>query len=257
MRTVSSIRGFAVTIAIIGVAILTGSCADADSSPAAANLTGSPSQPSDTSARILEAVDSPRLTRVDVKGPIAEVTGQAALTPGDASRTLWYATVAGTALAQAQGLESIERIVLDPSGSELDSERDPLTALTNDAGPFAPLTLSSSDIQSQVDSEAASLGVTILDVHYVALYGGTAEIVVQPNDVVKFVGSAGSDVNTLLGSLGQDRHPYLVTIVDGEGAPQLLLSFVAGIGGTNGQGMAWAAPGVQTDAILGMPQVDS
>lgn len=249
----------ALTATVIGGAALASSHGlrqGTDTRPGHAPTRAAPNTPSDNSVRILRAIDSPRVDSLDAVGSTAEVTGEASTDPGDATRTLWYETVAGAALARVDGLDKVDRRVLDSSGSILDRETDPVPASADPLDPFAPPSLSSTDIESQVNEQAQSLGVKVVDVHYVGLFGGTAEIVVKPDDVTKFVGSAGSNVHTLLGPVGENGRPYLTTIVDASGAPQLILGFTPGVGGTNGQGMAWAAPGVQTDAIVGRPYVE-
>ena len=74
---------------------------------------------------------------------------------------------------------------------------------------------------------------------------------VQPSDPVAFVASAGSNVAALLGDLGQNQRPYLVTVVDQQGAVLLVLGFTPAVGGTIGQGIGWKASGLESDAIWG------
>src|SRR3990170_7019974 len=186
MRTMNTRVWPVAALAVVAVAALMGSCAEPGPPSAAGGSTDAAAQTTGTPAKILQAVDSPRLSSVDAVGSTAEVTGEASTSPGDATRTLWYATVAGAALAHVDGLDKVERRVLDASGSTLDRETDPV-ALTKEMDPFAPLTLSSSEIRSQVDTAAASIDAKVVDVHYVALFGGAAEVVVQPDDVAKFV----------------------------------------------------------------------
>jgi hypothetical protein len=195
--------------------------------------------------RILNAIDSSRVTGLETKGSTAVVTGEASTSQGDVARTDWYETFAGAAYAQTNSLGNVERIVQDASGSTLEDETDPATRSKHD--PFEPLSLSADDIRSSAEQAAQRLGATVTEVHYIALYGGTAEIVVQPDDPTAFVASACT--NELLGGLGQDSQPYLLTVVDSSGDPQLVLGFVPGLGGSNGQGMAWVAPGLKSCAV--------
>jgi hypothetical protein len=211
---------------------------------------GSPSVSQGDASRVLDAIGSSRLTVLnEASDSTVVVIGRATPSSGDATRTLWYATLAAAAYAQDHGLSRVERIVQDTSGTTLESETDAATAGRVD--PFSPPTLSSTDIQTTAEQGGRTLGASVVDVHYIPLYGGTAEIVVRPDNLSTFLASAGSNGPVFLGTLATDFRPYLLTIVNAGGAPQLILGWVPGVGGSEGQGLGWVAPGVETDAIWG------
>jgi hypothetical protein len=81
-------------------------------------------------------------------------------------------------------------------------------------GAHDPLTLSEADVERATQTGAAAVRATVVASHYVALLGGTADVVVQPDDPVSFAEQAGQKVTTLLGPLGRDGRAYLVTVVD-------------------------------------------
>jgi hypothetical protein len=223
-------------------------------SAAASDNPAPPSQPKDASTRIMSAIDSPRVIDLTSEGSTAIATGQASSSLGDANRSMWYVSVAGSAIAEADGLAEVTRTVNDEqTGQSLQSEHDAVSVEAPD--PFEPTSLTEADVDSQVNSESASLDLQIREVKYIDLYGGGAEVVVQPSDLSAMLAHAGSTLHELLGPIGDDGHPYLVTVVDEKGAPQLVLGSIPGIGGTTKQGMAWAAPGVETDVIMGAPYV--
>ncbi len=204
-------------------------------------------------ARILVAIDSPRITSMDIVGTTIKITGRASTDYGDVARTLWYESVAGAALAQLNNADRVDMLVLDASGNELDSVTDEPSDSGAQIDPLADITMSPSDVAAVTAKLDPALGLTVTGAHYVGLFGGGAEVVVQPDDVEGFVAHASTKLGKLLGPLTGDNRPYLVTVVDATGAPQLILGHMPGMGGTLGEGMGWVAPGMQTDAIIGQP----
>ena len=62
-------------------------------------------------------------------------------------------------------------------------------------------------------------------------------------------------MTTLLGPLGHDQRPYLVTVVDAQHQPLLMLGWTPHLEGNLGEGIAWQAPGIRSDAIVGQPVI--
>lgn len=187
------------------------------------------------------------------QGSRASITGSASMASdgnADLTRTLWYEDIAASAYAQLVAVDTASRAILDDNGDVLGEEQDPLVHITQDA--FAQPSETEESIAAVIEAGAKSLGVDVIDIDYVNLFGGIAEVVVEPDDVKGFVSKAGSNVPILLDRLAQDQRPYLVTVVDAEQTPQFVIGYAPGVGG-DGQGLAWVTPGLPTDAILGIP----
>jgi len=114
--------------------------------------------------------------------------------------------------------------------------------------------LSESDVMQAVHDGAAALGVSAVTVHYLTGLGGAADIVVEPEDPVSFATTAGGKLTTLLGPLGNNDRAYIVTVVDARAAPLFVLGWVPGAEQA-GEGIAWQAPGIHSNAIWGQPEV--
>jgi hypothetical protein len=231
----------ALSILALGIVGAAASSSAENSSAKSASATAS----SDPATQILNAIDSPRVVSLKTQDGTAEAIGQATSSQGDAARSMWYTTVAGSAFAEQVGVRQMSFTVVDSSsGTTLENDRDFVSL--NQVDPFEKITLSASDVDNLVNQQAQSLGVKVISIHYVGLYGGGAEIVVQPDDpgVVP-----GSFINALLGPLAAQNRPNLVTVVDANGAPQLVIGWAPGVGGWDSQGMEWVAPGVQTDTV--------
>ena len=121
-------------------------------------------------------------------------------------------------------------------------------------GTAEPVSLSENNLDAALETAAASAGVDLLRTNYLPLLGGTAEIVVQPDEPVKYA-EAPTGVTTLLGPLGHDQRPYLVTVVDAQHQPLLMLGWTPHLEGNLGEGIAWQAPGIRSDAIVGQPVI--
>ena len=206
----------------------------------------------DPAAEVLARVGSPRLAGIDLSGSTARVTGNASGAGGEATRTLWYQTLAGAAYAQKVVADRLSRQAIDDSGAVVEQAEDAVAAGAPNA--FAPATVSGADIARAVQARAAGIGVRVLSTHYIPLFGGTAEIVVQPLDEASFIASSSERIGALLGDLAQNQRPYLVTVVDRGQAPRLVVGYTPNVGGGTGQGIAWQAPGVHSTAIWGDPQ---
>jgi hypothetical protein len=174
------------------------------------------------------------------------VTGIATGPGADVTRTLWYETVRGAAYAQQINATTLTRKIVDPAGKGLASETDPVHAVAPVAD--APLTLSEEDLTRAAAAAAANVGVKAVTIHYVPLFGGTDEIVVQPEDPSSFVQNGGS-IAAMMGPLKDANRPYLITVVDSSQAPLLILGYTPGVGGGGGQGVGWDASSVHSGAL--------
>ena len=65
--------------------------------------------------------------------------------------------------------------------------------------------------------------------------------------------AAGTGISTLLGPLGHDQRPYLVTVVDAQHEPLLMLGWTPHLEGSIGEGIAWQADDIHSGAIFGQP----
>jgi hypothetical protein len=204
--------------------------------------------PPGRAAKISAQPGSPRVSSIDLQGDSVVVTGVATGSGGDATRTFWYETVQGAAYAEKVGAKTLTLKVLDASGRAVRSETERVQRGTPAA--YTPLTLSEADIARGAEDRLAGLGATVVATHYLPLFGGTAELVVQPTDPVSFVQTV-TKMAAIFGPLGRDNGAYLITIVDSTQAPLLVLGYTPGVGGGSGQGVGWQAPGVHSDAIPG------
>lgn len=203
----------------------------------------------DPAADVLARIGSSRVAAVSAGAGSATIEARASEGGADSARSLWYGTIAGAAIAQNAGANSVSRRVLDPNGAVLAEENDAVSTGGPDA--FRPLDRSAADVVQAARARAESLGARLLSAHYIRLFGGTAELVVQPDDPAAFVASGGANLAALLGDLGDNQRPYLVTVVDRDGAPLLVLGYTPAVGGGIGQGIGWQAPQTDSDAIWG------
>lgn len=90
---------------------------------------------------------------------------------------------------------------------------------------------------------------------YLPVLGGTADVVVLPEQPRAFAEAAAVKITTLMGPLARDDRPYFVTVVDSAEKPLLVLGW-----GPDprrqiiAEGVAWQAPGVHSSAIWGEPE---
>jgi hypothetical protein len=210
---------------------------------------GTTAEGSDPAADVLARIGSSRVTAISATAGTAAVQGTASDSGADGARSLWYETLAGAAYAQRVGLSSITRRVSDPSGGLLTEETDVIGTGGPDA--FAPLDRTAATLERDVRARAESVGARVRSSHFIQLYGGTAELVIQPNDPAGFVTAAGVNVAAVLGDLAADQEPYLVTLLDAAGRAVLVLGYTPSVGGGMGQGIGWQAPEVDSDAVWG------
>lgn len=121
----------------------------------------------------------------------------------------------------------------------------------NDAQP----PLSEAEVTRAVRGGAAALGVSAVAVHSLPALDGAADVVVEPADPVAFATTAGGKLPTLLGRVGNNDYAYLVTVVDAKATPLFVLGWIPNAG--QGEGIAWQAPDIRSDAIIGQPEVRS
>ncbi len=76
---------------------------------------------------------------------------------------------------------------------------------------------------------------------------------IQPATPRSFAEEAAVRLTPLLRPLDQDDHAYLVTVIDNDRRPLLVLGWTPGVGGSGGEGVAWQADGIHSSAILGQP----
>lgn len=113
--------------------------------------------------------------------------------------------------------------------------------------------LSQSDVERSVRQGAAAVGVSVVEIRFLPFFGGSADVVVEPGDPVSFAEHAGMKITTLLGRLDDNAHAYLVTVADSGGPPLFMLGWVPEqTGRWTGEGMAWQAPGIRSDAVFGV-----
>jgi hypothetical protein len=157
-------------------------------------------------------------------------------------------------LAAGCGAAQSSRPVKLASPSAADATRAQWYADVKRTGaPDALPDLSEREIRQAVHDGAVALGVSGLTLHYLPGLGGAADIVVEPEKPVSFATTAGRKLTTLLGPLDDNRHAYLVTVADPKGRPLFVLGWAPGV--EQGEGIAWQAPGIRSDAIIGQPEL--
>jgi hypothetical protein len=238
-----SIKFLAVVLGLVGtliVALVAGAVAHGGSTLASAN---------DPTADVLARIDSPRIREASVKDGVASVTARASKSDGEGIRSFWYATLASAAIAQKANAHAVNVRVYDESGNQAADETEPVGAGGPDA--FAPIDRSSANINQAVRARGAGLGVQLLSIHYMRVYGGIAELVAQVDDASSISGTGGQVVGALLGDLASNARPYLVAVVGRQHQPLLVLGYTPSVGGGIGQGIGWQAPGLDSGAIFG------
>jgi hypothetical protein len=115
-----------------------------------------------------------------------------------------------------------------------------------------PVTLGRDQLEAALQRAARNAGVILVRTQYLPQLGGTAEIVVEPPQPREFA-EAGTGITSLLGPLGENRRPYLVTVVDARHEPLLMLGWTPNLEGSIGQGIAWQADDIHSNVIFGQP----
>jgi hypothetical protein len=144
----------------------------------------------------------------------------------------------------------LTRKVVDPAGNVLAVQTDPVHAST--PSPEAPLRITQVDLNGSL-GRAGAVGATVIRAEYIPLFGGTGELVVQPSSPASFLKNVSRLSAAVLGPVGDANSPYLLTVVDSTQTPLLVLGFTPGLGGGIGQGFAWQAPDVSSDATWAGP----
>jgi hypothetical protein len=119
--------------------------------------------------------------------------------------------------------------------------------------PVVPVTLSKGNAERSLERATSEAGVSLVESRYDPRAGGSAELVVEPHSPVPFAEAAGTRLTPLLRPLAHGDHAYLVTVVDAERRPLLVLGWTPGVGGGSGEGIAWQADGIHSSAIVGQP----
>ena len=174
-----------------------------------------------------------------------------ATSAADGTRTLWYETVAAAAYAERSAGKSLVREVTDSTGRLLDEATDRYSP--GEVRAFSEITLTEAEFAAGVESRASALGVKLVQATYIDLFGGFGELVIEPADGKTFVEHAGSQLASVLGGIADGQRPYLVTVVDAHESPLMLMAYTPNVGGDLGQGLAWLAPGLTSDAVIGAP----
>jgi len=211
-------------------------------------IAGSTNEREDPGALIVSRVGSPRVSSLELLGGTAYVAGRTSDVDADAARTLWYQTVAGAAYAQRVGALRLSRKALNESGAVVTETDDAVQTSILGRDAFA-VTVSRADLESGVRARAARVGATVRAIDYIPLFGGIAEIVLQPDREKEFLATSGQRIASVLGVLGRSQRPYLVTVVNSRLEPRLVLGFTPGVGGTAGQGIGWQASDVRSNSI--------
>ena len=115
--------------------------------------------------------------------------------------------------------------------------------------PPEPVTLPERELEDALAAASNKASVRLVRTHYLPLLGGTAELVVQSTEPK----AASQKLGELLGPLGRDNRPYLVTVVNAAGAALLVLGWTPHLEGAVGQGLAWEAPRFDSGVIVGKP----
>lgn len=97
------------------------------------------------------------------------------------------------------------------------------------------------ELEDALAAAADEAGSTLVRTHYLPLLGGTAELVVQPSEPE----SASRKLIELLGPLGHENRPYLVTVVNGAGDALLVLGWTPHIEGCDRPGHRVGGTGVR------------
>lgn len=125
-----------------------------------------------------------------------------------------------------------------------------------EAAAAQPVTLSEGELEAALRRGAETAAVTLLSTRYLPLLGGTAELVLQPSDPDRVADEASGRLSPVLGPLGRDNRPYLVTVVDAQQRALLVLGWTPNLGGGIGEGVAWQAPGIRSNAIVGQVETE-
>jgi hypothetical protein len=160
--------------------------------------------------------------------------------------------LAGAAYAQSAGLAQVTRHVLDSSDVVLQTRTD--RVVPGGPDPLEPPTAPPSQLTKELQLRAGRMDLRQVTLRWIPLYGATAEIVIRPKDVASYAASASANNAALLGDLGRNQHPYLLTVMGPGREPQLVVGYVP-LGPDTGAEIGWVAPGLHTDAALGSAQI--
>lgn len=134
---------------------------------------------------------------------------------------------------------------VDASGADLNATVDAV----HPAPPSTALAEGSCESAAQANPPAGAIAVTA---RTIPLIGGVCVFSVKVADVASFAADAPARLGGMLSAIPDvSNHPYVVTATDTSGNPELILAWIPAIGGSEGQGLGWTAPGVVSPAVLG------
>jgi len=210
------------------------------SANSAHNVPAAKLKAADLSDQILAAIGSNKLKSLSFANGSVTVTGD--LSGG--LEPIWLAKLAGSSYAEALrenqvGMPSAVTYT-DVSGQDLGSEIGP-DPISSDAP--APATALPGGCSQAIAGSVQSSGAQLEDARTIGVLGGACEIKLKVT-----TGPTGTDPGAIVGGIiapinPDQARPYLVTVEDVTGSPVEMYAWVPGIGGDQGQGMGWSAPG--------------
>jgi hypothetical protein len=170
-----------------------------------------------------------------------------------ASRTVasWYGDVFARAVADQVEKEGGSPVLLV---AQLDASGNSVTGGSERVRPILqtePLTEGA--CASDGAAATANAKVKVLQADNVDVLNGGCSFVVTPTiGVAEFVKNAGQYLDPIVKAIpDSEGHPYLIQVQDDKGATQLILGWIPGIGGDNGEGIAWVPPNTDSSAVVG------
>lgn len=194
----------------------------------------------DLGQQVLAEIGSSKLTSLSFANGSVTVTGD--LSGG--LEPIWLAKLAGSGYAEALRSSQVGTpaavIYVDVSGQDIGNSlgSDPISS----SAP-APATALPGGCGEAIDSSVQSSGAQLVDAKTIGVLGGACDITLKvatgPNGT-----DPGAIVGGIIAPINPDQsRPYFVTVEDATGSAVEMYAWVPGIGGDQGQGMGWSAPG--------------
>jgi len=191
-----------------------------------------------------------RVASVTQQGSQLNVT----ITSSDpASRTVasWYGDVFARAVAdqveKTGGSPVLSVVQLDTSGNSVTGGSERVRPILR-TEPLAEGACANDGTAAAANAKVRMLQADDVDV----LSGGCSFVVTPTIGVAEFVKNAGRYLDPIVKAIpDSERHPYLIRVQDDKGATQLILGWIPGIGGDNGEGIAWVQPNTDSSAVIG------
>ena len=152
--------------------------------------------------------------------------------------------------APPAGVSSVQR---PPSPADAARNQWYSTVKHSTAPAPAPV-LSEAELRRALVEGAAAVDARVVRMDYLPVLGGTADVVVLPDEPLAFANAAAVKITTLMGPLARHNRPFLVTIVGSAQKPLVVLGW-----GPDprrqiiAEGVAWQAPGIHSGLIWGEP----